>query len=201
MNKAAVLGIAPGSFLLASSALNGSYFSNKIVFLAECGGQSGSWGLVINNPTHIPLDEVFSRNPNTMRRKIPLDIVIERPLHTFFFGGPVQGTAPFQNLSVCIIEAGQSVFRGSTEISRGVFISRIPLSMEIPVSMLTSPQNKTARLFFGYSGWAAGQLENEILDGAWEVSNILPYDVFSQDRDGIPITANKFRECYEKSRA
>ena len=201
MNKVANLGIAPGSFLLAQPALSGSYFSDKIVFIAECGGQSGSWGLVINNPTHIPLDEVFSRNPNVMRHAMPLDIAIERPLHTFFFGGPVQGTAPFQNLSVCIIEAGKSVFRGSTEISRGVFISRIPLNMEIPVSMLTSPQNKTARMFFGYSGWAPGQLEHEILDGAWEVSNIFPYDVFSKSRDDIPITANKFRECYEKFRA
>jgi len=200
MSKAASIGLVPGSFLLSSSALKGSYFQNSVIFVVEC-GRAGSWGLVINNPVHIPLDEVFSKSNKVPHFKTPIDINIERPLHTFFFGGPVHGTAPFQNLSVCIIETGKSVFSGSTEISNGVFVSRIPLSMELPVSMLIAPQNKTARMFFGYSGWGVGQLENEILDGAWEISNICPFDVFSHGRDEVPVSANKFRECYESFRA
>jgi putative transcriptional regulator len=192
--------VSSGDFLLATSALDKSYFCDKVIFIAEH-NQAGSWGLVINNPVHLPLDEVFNRSFSAMKRIMPLDIAIQRPLHTFFFGGPVQGTAPFQSLSVCTIEIGKSLFEGSTEVSQGVFISRIPLSMELPVSKLIAPQNQTARMFFGYSGWGAGQLENEILEGAWEISNTSPFDVFSRSRDEVPVSVNKFRECYEKFRA
>jgi putative transcriptional regulator len=192
--------IRPGDFLLAMPALGGSYFHDSVIFVVEH-GHSGSWGLVINNPVHIPLDEVFSRNHRFPRPPLPVDFALERPLHTFFFGGPVQGTAPFQNLSVCILEVGKSIFEGATEVSQGVFISRIPLSMELPVSMLIAPQNQTARMFFGYSGWGKGQLEREVAGGSWSVSTPFPLEVFSRGRDEIHVTVNQFREYHERFRA
>ena len=192
--------VCPGDFLLATPALRGSYFQDSVVFIVECNSKSGSWGLVINHFAHIPLDEVFRKNPDITHRTLPWEIrCAARELHKFFFGGPVQNTNPFQKLSVCILETGISVFNDAYEISNGVFISKIPLEMELPVSRLIAPQNKTARIFFGYCGWAAAQLEREILDGAWEVSNPIPFDVFSKNRDEAPITVNKFREHYEKS--
>jgi len=192
--------VKSGDFLLATPALKGSYFQDCIIFMVECSPRAGSWGLVINRHVHMPLDEVFKRTIKATNRSIPWDMKgLSRQLHTFFFGGPVQNTDPFQKLSVTIIEVGTSVFTGSYEISKGVFLSRIPLDMELPVSALIAPQNKTACMFFGYSGWASGQLEDEILNGAWEVSNPIPFDVFSKNRDEIPITVNSFRENYERS--
>jgi putative transcriptional regulator len=183
--------VQPGDFLLATPALKDSYFQNCIIFIVESSRKSGSWGLVINHIAHMPLDEVFRRVP----RK---DSFGER--HAFFFGGPVQNTDPFQKLSVSILEAGASVFNGASEVAKGVFISRIPLEMELPVYKLIAPQNKTARMFFGYSGWASGQLEREVLDGVWEVSNTSAFDVFSMSRDEVPVTVRKFREVYESYR-
>ncbi|MCL2282324.1 MAG: YqgE/AlgH family protein [Fibromonadales bacterium] len=192
--------VKPGDFLLAAPALAGSYFQDSIIFITECSSRSGCWGLVINQPVHMPLDEVFKRTVRATNRSIPWDMEgLSRHLHTFFFGGPVQNTDPFQKLSVCVIEAQASVFTDAHEVSKGVFLSRVPLDMELPVSALIAPQNKTARMFFGYSGWGAGQLENEILNGAWEVSNPVPYEVFSKKRDEVPTTVNSFREIYERS--
>lgn len=37
------------------------------------------------------------------------------------------------------------------------------------------------RLFTGYSGWAAGQLDAEIAAGAWHVVTALPDDVLCGD--------------------
>lgn len=186
--------------MLATSASNGSYFQNCVIFMVECSEKDGAWGLIINNPVHMPLDEVFKKNTRASSNPILWDIGTLRQLHTFFFGGPVQNTTPFQKLSACILEVETSVFNGAYEISRGVFISRIPLDMALPVSRLIVPQNKTARMFFGYSGWAPGQLENEILNGVWEISNPVPFEVFSKGRDEIPITATNFRERYESFR-
>ncbi len=193
--------VSPGNFLLATPALKDSYFQDCVIFMVECSAKAGSWGLIINRQVHMPLDEVFKKNAKTPDRIIPWEIKgVARQLHTFFFGGPVQNTDPFQKLSVSILEVGISVFDGAYEISKGVFISRIPLDMELPVSRLIAPQNKTARMFFGYSGWGTGQLEDEILNGAWEVSNPIPFEVFSKNRDEENITANKFRESYENYR-
>jgi putative transcriptional regulator len=194
--------VKPGNFLLATPALKGSYFQDCVIFMVECSPRTGSWGLVINHQVHMPLDEVFKKSAKESNRAIPWEIKgAARQLHTFFFGGPVQNTDPFQKLSVSILEVGISVFDGAYEISNEVFISRIPLDMELPVSRLIAPQNKTSRMFFGYSGWGTGQLEDEILNGAWEVSNPIPFEVFSKNRDEETITANKFRESYENYRA
>jgi putative transcriptional regulator len=193
--------IHPGDFLLATPALGGSYFQDTVIFMVECSSGSGSWGLVVNHFAHLPLDEVFRKKTGTVNKPLISEMAADRKLHTFFFGGPVQNTDPFQKLSVCILEVDTSVFNGASEISKGIYVSRIPLEMELPVSRLIAPQNKTARIFFGYSGWDAGQLEREILEGAWEISSPIPFDVFSANRDEIPVTADKFRECYESHRA
>ena len=193
--------ISPGDFLLATPSLGSGYFKDSVIFIVECSEKNGCWGLVVNNPTHLPLDEVFKKSPNSSANLPPDDYISSRrQLYTFFFGGPVQNTDPFQKLSVCVLEVGFSVFNGATEVSKGIYITRPPLDMEIPVYKLIAPLNKTARIFFGYSGWGPGQLEREILDGAWEVLNPIPFDIFSADRDTVSIDANKFREYYENHR-
>jgi putative transcriptional regulator len=37
------------------------------------------------------------------------------------------------------------------------------------------------RLFHGYSGWGAGQLEDELAEDAWYVIDSCPEDIFSRD--------------------
>lgn len=188
-----------GDFLLASSFLNRSYFQDSIIFLVECSSVNGSWGLVINDFTSMPLDEVFRRKTERDIKDSITNIFEDRKKHLFFFGGPIQSTAPFQKLSVFVLETNNSIFDSANEVSKDVFVSRIPTDMELPIYKLMAPANLTARLFFGYSGWAAGQLENEILEGAWEVLSVPSYKVFSEDREKVPMSIKKFREQYEKS--
>ena len=35
------------------------------------------------------------------------------------------------------------------------------------------------RVFAGYAGWSAGQLEAEVDEGAWWIVEALPYDAFT----------------------
>jgi putative transcriptional regulator len=43
----------------------------------------------------------------------------------------------------------------------------------------------TMRLFTGYSGWAAGQLDAEIAAGAWHVVDAMPDDVLCAEPDAL----------------
>jgi putative transcriptional regulator len=41
------------------------------------------------------------------------------------------------------------------------------------------------RVFVGYSGWAPGQLEDELAKGAWFVVEALPSDPFASDPSAL----------------
>ena len=43
------------------------------------------------------------------------------------------------------------------------------------------------RVFDGYSGWGAGQLEDELKSGGWIVWKISPTEVFSEPEDLWPL--------------
>jgi putative transcriptional regulator len=43
------------------------------------------------------------------------------------------------------------------------------------------PRVEGMRFFAGYSGWGAGQLEDELEENAWLVVDLLPADVFAPD--------------------
>jgi putative transcriptional regulator len=41
------------------------------------------------------------------------------------------------------------------------------------------------RVFAGYAGWSAGQLEDELAEGAWTVCDSVPGDAFRADADEL----------------
>jgi putative transcriptional regulator len=58
----------------------------------------------------------------------------------------------------------------------GTSLGTVDLDAE-PQDLL--PAVSEVRLFAGYAGWGAGQLEAEVEEGAWWVLDALPGDVFS----------------------
>jgi putative transcriptional regulator len=48
-----------------------------------------------------------------------------------------------------------------------------------------APWVEELRVFAGYAGWGAGQLEGEVDEGAWWVLDALPDDAFSDEPDGL----------------
>lgn len=165
-----------GCFLLASPLLAGSYFQDRVVFLADH-SPTGSFGLILNAPVHMPLEEVFSG----FRSR-------ERKLFPFFVGGPVQEDG------IHILETGHTSLRRALEVSPGIFLSE--LGPEDPVPVLDLFSTRTTRIHLGYSGWAAGQLESEIERGCWEVVLPPPLGILSRDRETAYPTPADFKRQF-----
>jgi len=170
---------AQGCFLLATPLLDGSWFQDKVIFLAEHSEQS-SFGLAINHSARIPIDEVFSGFKSK-----------ERKPFRFFFGGPVQ-----EDL-VQILEIGASHFPDAPEIFPGVWLRSVADSEPLPILDLFASQ--TTRIVLGYSGWAAGQLESEVDRGCWEVVQPDPAEILSRSREELFASPTEFKRQFALS--
>lgn len=138
-----------GKLLISEPALQDFYFGRSAVLLVEHNEGEGSVGLILNKPIHLKLKEVVKEFPN-----------IDFPL---FLGGPVHPERLYY-----LHTLGDNV-PGSIEIIKGLYWGgQIEKLMELIDLNLVS--TKDVRFFIGYSGWEPGQLDKEMLEKSWIVT-------------------------------
>ena len=141
---------APGKFLkgqllLDSGQLGGSFFQRTVVLICQHDAE-GAFGLVLNRSLGKKVGEMIVADlPDTLR---------ESPL---YLGGPVQPTAlSFLHTDNFLPEADVL-----PNLALGHSLDDL---VEVGESFSTQ---KKVKLFAGYAGWSAGQLEDEIRRKAW----------------------------------
>jgi putative transcriptional regulator len=139
-----------GSVLLARGVLEDPNFAAAAVLICNYDKEDGAYGLVLNRPSHMPLSEIFDGFGDTTDRR------------EVYIGGPVQQG------ELQIIQITDFAHQESHPVSSRVHLGGKWESLD-SVLMLDPD---SIRLFLGYSGWAAGQLETEIAAGAWDVYNV-----------------------------
>lgn len=146
--------LKPGIFIKASPALATTFFENALIYITEY-NSAGALGFIVNNP--------FGRNLNELEefknaRPIPL-----------FTGGPVDEEHLF------MLHLRPDLMEDSIAVAAGVYLGgRFTQALEaLNNSTITQQQCK---LFIGYCGWDAAELEAEIEEGSWTIEN-LPYYV------------------------
>ena len=89
-----------------------------------------------------------------------------------FTGGPVE---PAAVIGLARMERAQVTDAWAPVLERlgTVDLRRMPADVE--------PEVEALRLFVGYSGWGAGQLEAELEAGAWIVADAAPDDAFAAE--------------------
>lgn len=134
-------------FLVASPALLDSNFREAVVLVTQP-REGGPWGVIINRPLDHRLSEVFTDIETLRNRKDAL-----------FFGGPVE-----QDGLVFLVRTQQPPSRALPVLRDVYFISDI----DYIEKLLARPEPlRDLRVYSGYSGWAPGQLQQEILGGGW----------------------------------
>ncbi len=145
-----------GKLLIASPALGDPNFARTVVLITEHNDE-GAMGVVLNRPSETAVDEVAPELAS---------VVGGEPV---FIGGPVQPQALVvlaeftdPDAAAWIVAADVGFVAGDTEHSEIDQVAR------------------RGRVYAGYSGWGAGQLESELGEEAWIVEPPLPAELFCE---------------------
>lgn len=137
-------------FLIAMPNMQDPHFMRTIAYICEH-NERGALGIIVNRPTDLTLKELYEQVD------IPLEDeeIGKQPV---FFGGPVQMDRgfvlhrPVGSWSSTMAMNGDLALTTSKDILQAIGQHQGPTHF-----MLT----------LGYSGWDAGQLEEEISQNAW----------------------------------
>lgn len=176
-----------GNFLIADLDLTDAPFQRSVVLVLDH-SEEGAFGLVINRPLGLTAAQIV-QDPDIevafpgRRGKIPL-----------YGGGPVETQAVF------VLHSGISAPWKSPalrEIRPGLWFEPSFPAIQPYVSGQTPevpPDDvPVIRLYLGYAGWAPGQLEAELDQGAWQVIEARASLVFQTPPAEIWKTAMEIR--------
>jgi len=143
------LDLSDGKFLVATRQLIDPRFTQTVVLLIRY-NKDGALGLIINRPTKASLSDALPDLPNVKSVK-----------ETLFLGGPVDLSRMF------LLLLSSEPPKESIRVFGHVYVSssKEVLQERIPIQ---SAKEKL-RVYAGYAGWGAGQLESEIQQGHWNV--------------------------------
>ena len=159
-----------GKILIASPFLDRTEFARSVILLISY--EKGFMGIVLNKLSHSP------ENVNSL-----VDSLIDTPAIPLYDGGVVDKDVLF-----CMHT--NSHIKDSLHLRKGLYINGD--FSEIEKMALTSENlSKEARFCLGYAGWSEGQLEQEILDGSWVVSDADMDLLFPDDISQVWSTALK----------
>jgi putative transcriptional regulator len=153
-------------FLIAMPGMADDNFSRTVVYLCEH-SKNGALGLVINRPTDITLKSLFEKVELTLDR----DELSEQPV---FFGGPVQTERGFVLHEKTGTE--QSPYTSTLAIAKGGL--EMTTSKDVLEALANGAGPRRLMITLGYSGWSAGQLEEEIGRNGWLTVDADPKVIF-----------------------
>ena len=150
--------------LVSAPDLGDDNFDQTVVLVMEH-DTDGALGLVLNRPSGT---EVSEHLPDLM------PLTVSPPV--FFVGGPVSIGG--------LLALG---LRSLDAETRNVAPIDGPLVMVDPEALVNGEVEgiDAVRLYTGYSGWSAGQLDAELASGAWHIVRAMPDDVLCIEPEGL----------------
>lgn len=142
-----------GKILISTPDISGDIFSRSVVLIIDH-NEDGAFGLILNR-----------KNPD-----ISLQIEQTTLLKTDIYEG-----GPIENQKIFVIAKGKPVSDFYMEISDDYYITE-DLQSVITALMENRITDQDIKVFSGYSGWAAHQLESEIERKMWTVADAYHLD-------------------------
>lgn len=130
-----------GKLLLADPSLRDGTFDKSVILLTHHTKEEGAFGMILNHPTGKVVGD-FLASPE------------------------------FAGLRQLAVHEGGPVCRDQLTFSSFWWSKKLGLRWAIRISAKEAAEHahrpgRIVRAFIGYSGWSAGQLENELQRGSW----------------------------------
>jgi putative transcriptional regulator len=138
-------------FLIAMPGMADPYFSRSLTYVCEHNEQ-GALGLVVNRPIDMTLAAFFAKLELRLQDASP------HALSPVFFGGPVQTDRGF------VLHQPIGEWQSTLAVRDRVGLTT---SRDILEAVAEGAGPERMLVALGYSGWGAGQLENELKENAW----------------------------------
>jgi putative transcriptional regulator len=146
--------VLTNQFLIAMPGMLDEGFKGAVIYMCEH-NENGALGLIINRPMAMTLGNLFEK----VDLSPPKDILADRPV---FYGGPVQPERGFVLHEP--LDAAGNHYNATMIVPGGL---EMTTSRDVLEALSNGAGPKRVFVTLGYSGWAAGQLEEEIGRNGW----------------------------------
>jgi putative transcriptional regulator len=147
-----------GKLLVATELVRGELFAQTVILLLHYDA-NGAMGIVVNRPTEIEPGELLSDVDG-----------ISGYSGTLYWGGPVR------------MNSLRALLRTDTPPDVAEAIVNSVYQVPVDDSLMDAPSDPSnLRLFIGYAGWGAGQLDREMALGSWYVVPASADTAFAED--------------------
>ena len=168
--------VAPkkGRVLVSEPFLQDTYFKRSLVLLTEH-SEEGAVGFVLNKPLEVKVNEVMNDFPISQA--------------SVSIGGPVSTN------TIHYLHTLGDLIPNSVHVLDNIFWGG---DFEAVKEMLRAGEitQDKIRFFLGYSGWHAGQLENELEQNSWLVTEIKPTQIMKPNSNIWKNTLSQLGEKY-----
>ncbi len=136
-----------GHLVVAAPSLHDPNFDRAVIFMLEH-GDDGALGVIVNRPSELPVAGTI--DDWARFAAVPSNL---------FIGGPV---SPSSVIALAAADGDQST-EGWTPILDSLG------TVDLAAGPESVPSLRAVRMFAGYAGWSAGQLEAELISDSWFV--------------------------------
>lgn len=142
--------------LIAAPNMKDPTFEGTVVYICEH-TKNGAMGIVINRPIHLSVESLLDRIG--IENKNP-----ELKNNYLYDGGPVQVERGF------VLHTAHKKYSSTMQVTERIFLSTSKDVLEALGANEDAPGKFLLSL--GYSGWSAGQLEDELAVSGWLIAPV-----------------------------
>ncbi|WP_047046207.1 YqgE/AlgH family protein [Vibrio mexicanus] len=153
-------------FLVAMPGMQDPYFQRRVIYVCEHNDE-GAMGLMINAPIDVTVGSMLKQVDVEPAHPQLVTESLDKPVLN---GGPVSEDRGF------ILHQPKDRYESSLQMTDKISVTT---SKDILSVLGTEAEPNSYLVALGYSGWEAGQLENELAENSWLTIEADPDVIFN----------------------